>query len=105
MTNLPPLRQLSEAQIKALQYARALCEGRLDVEAPFYAEIIRGYVAELDALLRVSGRREEQKNDADWQQDALKVLKWLDVQGGLGHDKHDRIRKLIESPPSIKETT
>ena len=38
-------------QLKALTYARALCAGRLDVEAPTNAAIIKGYVESLDALL------------------------------------------------------
>jgi hypothetical protein len=36
----------------ALRYAIALCNGRLDVEAPYHAAIIAGYVATLERLLQ-----------------------------------------------------
>ena len=48
----------------ALQYAIALCEGRLDVEAPYHVAIIKRYIAALKQVQQVVAPPTEKGADA-----------------------------------------
>jgi len=54
-------------------------------------------VADADHFFVLSGKYLQRANDAEAQRDKLMVaLKWLDASGGLGLDKHARIREALK---------